>query len=210
ARPVGQLRGVLLRYRLYSEGRALAVRRSQAGGFLLSLGSRRAARIHHQLRRRRELSSGFSPHIHLTLGANHSTAIFTLSPGLSRSCGPSPLSTRKRSIEWSDAAMRRASFSTVSVSPVATTLSRSGLTCSLSFKVMRRKVMIDSRKARSTCGVLALAAKMKRETSLPKRTANRRNDQFPPPAVAVAAGKPLRENSSTLDASTFSIHPDFR
>ena len=44
----------------------------------------------------------------------YSTTILTLSPGFSLSCGPRPLSTRKRSSAWSDVAMRCASFSTVS------------------------------------------------------------------------------------------------
>src|SRR5215475_3655227 len=54
---MGKLRRILLRYRLHPEGRALAIRGPQAGGLLLPLGSGCAARIHDQLRRRRELNS---------------------------------------------------------------------------------------------------------------------------------------------------------
>ncbi len=56
-RSLGELRRILVRYRLHPEGRALAVGRPQARGFFLPLGSGRPARIHDQLRRRRELSS---------------------------------------------------------------------------------------------------------------------------------------------------------
>ena len=76
--PVGQLLGIFLRHRLHSQGRPLAGRRPQAGGLVLSLGTGSAARVHHQLRRRREPS--------------HSTTIFTCSPGRTRSLGPRPLS----------------------------------------------------------------------------------------------------------------------
>ena len=88
ARSVGQLLGIFLRYRLHPQGAALAGGRPQAGGFVLSLGSRSAARVHHQLSRAARVADGET---------RHSTTIFTFVARLDASWGPSPLSTRKRS-----------------------------------------------------------------------------------------------------------------
>src|SRR5215475_6297883 len=92
----------------------------------------------------------------------HSTTILTWSLGLTRSLGPSPLRTRKRSTGRSAIAMRLAKRSTVSPGATVTILMCSGFAAWLSPSVMRRKVPTDSRKVRSTSAVVRLAAKMKR------------------------------------------------
>src|ERR1700720_1715351 len=93
---------------------------------------------------------------------NYSTTILTSLPGRNFSPGSRPLSTRNRSTARSVTAMRPASFSTVSPGATVATTRCSGLACSISARLMRRNVPIDSRNARSVSGVRCLVAKMKR------------------------------------------------
>ena len=85
--PWGSFSRIFLRHRLHPQGGSLARRRSQAGRFVLPLGSGSAARVHAQLRGRRKLTATRS---------DHSTSL-TVCPGFTASWGPRPLSTRKRS-----------------------------------------------------------------------------------------------------------------
>src|SRR5271169_1741476 len=92
----------------------------------------------------------------------YSTTILTSPPGLRRSPGNSPLSTRNRSAARSATAILPASLSTVSPGATVTIFRRSGFAASISARLMRRKVPTDSRNERSVSGVRCFAAKMKR------------------------------------------------
>ena len=69
---------------------------------------------------------------------------------------------RKRSTARSGVAIRLANRSTVSPGSTLTTLMCIGFAAWLSANVIRRKVLTDSRKARSISAVVRFEAKMKR------------------------------------------------
>ena len=101
------------------------VGRPQAGGFVLPLGSGCAARIHDQLRRRRGLA----------LLTRRSSPSRPASPGLRAE--PVEHAERLERVIGHRHAPRQ--FGPLSWAPTVTTFTRSGLTCWLSFRLMRRK-----------------------------------------------------------------------